>query len=33
MVEHFANVNQDTNEFLFKTPTDELLSTFDRFMQ
>ena len=33
MVEHFANVNQDTNEFLFKMSTDDSLSTFDRFMQ
>lgn len=33
MVEHFTNVNQDTNEFLFKMPTDATLSTFDRFVQ
>jgi len=33
IVEHFANVNQDTNEFLFKMTTDDSLSAFDRFMQ
>lgn len=32
IVDHFANVNQDTNEFLFKIPTDDTLCIFDRFI-
>lgn len=32
MVDHFNNVNQDTNEFLFKTSAEEELNSFDRYL-